>query len=93
LVSTGERSGLSTRLLAQCVTAALGKIVRITTNGQPAPGNPTFSAARALPELYSIGHRNPQRIALHPITGELWQSEHGRRGGDEINRVQPGANY
>jgi glucose/arabinose dehydrogenase len=93
LVSTGERSSMSTRPLAQSVTGALGKIVRITTNGQHAGGNPTFNAAGALPELYSIGHRNPQGIALHPTTGELWLSEHGPRGGDEINRVQPGANY
>jgi glucose/arabinose dehydrogenase len=93
LVSTGERYNASTRRLAQSVTAALGKIVRITTNGQPAPGNPTFNAAGALPELYSIGHRNPQGLALHPVTGELWQSEHGPRGGDEINLVKPGANY
>lgn len=93
LVSTGERSDLATRPLAQSVTAALGKIIRITTNGTPAPGNPTFTQAGALPELYSIGHRNPQGMALHPVTGELWQSEHGPRGGDEINRVQAGANY
>jgi glucose/arabinose dehydrogenase len=93
LVSTGERSSLTTRPQAQSVTAALGKIIRITTDGDPAPGNPTFSGAGALPELYSIGHRNPQGIALHPETGDLWQSEHGPRGGDEINRVQAGANY
>jgi glucose/arabinose dehydrogenase len=93
LVSNGERYNASTRRLAQSVTAALGKIVRITTNGQPAPGNPTFNAAGAFPELYSIGHRNPQGLALHPVTGELWQSEHGPRGGDEINLVKPGANY
>jgi glucose/arabinose dehydrogenase len=43
--------------------------------------------------LYSIGHRNPQGIAIHPVTGELWQSEHGPRGGDEINRVLAGTNY
>ncbi|WP_294309488.1 PQQ-dependent sugar dehydrogenase [uncultured Chryseobacterium sp.] len=92
-VSTGERSDLSTRPLAQSVTAALGKILRITTNGQPAPGNPAFTQSGALPELYSIGHRNPQGIAIHPVTGELWQSEHGPRGGDEINRVQAGKNY
>lgn len=92
-VSTGERSDLSTRPLAQSVTAALGKILRITTNGQPAPGNPSFSQSGALPELYSIGHRNPQGIAIHPVTGELWQSEHGPRGGDEINRVLGGKNY
>ena len=88
-VSTGERSNLNTRPLSQSVTAALGKIVRITTDGQPAPGNPTFTGAGALPELYSIGHRNPQGLAIHPTTGDLWQSEHGPRGGDEINRVVP----
>ncbi len=92
-VSTGERSDLATRPLAQSVTAALGKIIRITTSGAAAPGNPTFSQSGALPELYSIGHRNPQGIAIHPTTGELWQSEHGPRGGDEINRVMGGANY
>ena len=92
-VSTGERSNLSTRPLSQSVTAALGKIVRITTAGQPAPGNPAFTGAGALPELYSIGHRNPQGLAIHPTTGDLWQSEHGPRGGDEINRVTAGANY
>jgi glucose/arabinose dehydrogenase len=93
LVSTGDRYDESTRRLAQSVTAALGKIVRITTNGQPAPGNPIVNTAGALLELYSIGHRNPQGLALHPITGELWQSEHGPRGGDEINLVKSGANY
>jgi len=93
MISTGERSDLSTRPLAQSVTAALGKVVRITTNGQPAAGNPTFTQSGALPELYSIGHRNPQGLAIHPVTGELWESEHGPRGGDEINRVQGGANY
>jgi glucose/arabinose dehydrogenase len=93
LVSTGERSNMDTRPFAQSVSAALGKIVRITTDGQPAAGNPTFSGAGALPELYSIGHRNPQGLAIHPTTGDLWQSEHGPQGGDEINRVQAGANY
>lgn len=93
MVSTGDKSNTATRPLAQSVSAALGKIVRITTNGLPAPGNPTFTGSGALPELYSIGHRNPQGIALHPVTGELWQSEHGPRGGDEINRVLAGQNH
>jgi glucose/arabinose dehydrogenase len=92
-LSTGERSVLPTRPLAQSVEAALGKIIRITTDGQPAPGNPTFSGSGALPELYSIGHRNPQGIAVHPETGDLWQVEHGPRGGDELNHVRAGANY
>jgi glucose/arabinose dehydrogenase len=92
-VSTGERSILATRPLAQSVTAALGKVVRITKDGAAAPGNPTFSGSNPLPELYSIGHRNPQGLAIHPATGDLWQGEHGPRGGDEINRIQAGANY
>ncbi len=92
-VSTGERSSVSTRVLAQSYTGALGKIVRITKDGQPAPGNPNFNRAGAIPELYSMGHRNSQGLAIHPLTRELWQSEHGPRGGDEINRVQAGANY
>ncbi len=91
LISTGERSILATRPSAQSVSSGLGKILRITTSGAAAAGNPSFSGG--LPELYSIGHRNPQGMAFHPTTGELWASEHGPRGGDEINRVVPGANY
>jgi glucose/arabinose dehydrogenase len=93
VVSTGERSDLATRPQAQVPTSALGKVIRITKTGQPAPGNPTFAQAGARPELYSIGHRNPQGLAIHPTTGEVWQSEHGPRGGDELNRLQAGANY
>jgi glucose/arabinose dehydrogenase len=93
IISTGERSDLATRPQAQVVTSALGKVIRITKDGQPAPGNPTFSQTGARPELYSIGHRNPQGLAVHPTTGDLWQSEHGPRGGDELNRVRAGANY
>jgi len=93
VLSTGDRNGLSTRQLAQSASTGLGKIIRITTTGQPAPNNPAFQSAGALPELYSMGHRNPQGLALHPETQEIWQSEHGPRGGDEINRVRGGANY
>lgn len=93
VVSTGERSVLNTRPLAQSVSASLGKAVRITKDGQPASGNPAFSQAGALPELFTIGHRNPQGLALHPVTGEIWLSEHGPRGGDEVNRLKAGANY
>lgn len=93
IVSTGERSVLETRPLSQSLSSGLGKIIRITKNGKPAAGNPEFSESKSLPELYSIGHRNPQGIALHPVTNDLWNSEFGPRGGDEINRVQPGMNY
>ena len=93
VVSTGERSVLETRPLAQSVTAALGKVVRITKDGLPASGNPSFSQTGALPVLYTIGHRNPQGLALNPNTGEIWLAEHGPRGGDEINRLKAGSNY
>lgn len=91
--SLGERADNATRAQAQSVNASIGKVVRITKDGQPVAGNPFIGQAGALPELYSIGHRNPQGLAIHPVTGEIWQSEHGPRGGDEVNRLQAGANY
>lgn len=93
LVSTGERSDLETRPQAQDLKSALGKIVRITTDGQPAAGNPFENNADARPELYSYGHRNVQGLAFHPGTGDLWETEFGPRGGDELNRVEAGKNY
>lgn len=93
LVSTGERSVLETRPLAQSVSSSLGKVIRITKSGEPAPGNPVFSGSGALPELYTLGHRNSQGLALHPETGDIWLGEHGPQGGDEINLLQPGKNY
>ena len=93
MVSVGERSELETRPLAQDLKSAIGKILRITTDGKPAPGNPFEGNADALAEIYSYGHRNPQGIALHPETGDLWETEFGPRGGDELNRVVAGKNY
>ena len=93
VVSTGERSDLVTRPQAQDLKSGLGKIVRITTDGQPASGNPFAANANARPELYSYGHRNVQGLAFHPQTGDLWEVEFGPRGGDELNRIEPGKNY
>lgn len=93
VVSTGERSDLVTRPLAQDLKTGLGKIVRITTDGKAAPGNPFAGKADVLPEIYSYGHRNVQGLAWNPVTGDLWDSEFGPRGGDEVNRIQPGKNY
>ncbi|HEU4632818.1 MAG TPA: PQQ-dependent sugar dehydrogenase, partial [Flavisolibacter sp.] len=93
IVSTGERSDLVTRPQAQELNSALGKIVRITKEGQPAAGNPFIGRAGARPELYSYGHRNVQGLAFHPQTGDLWETEMGPRGGDELNRILPGRNY
>jgi len=92
-VSTGERSDLETRPQAQDINSGLGKVIRITTDGKPVGGNPFEGKANARPELYSYGHRNVQGIAFHPVTGDLWETEFGPRGGDELNRVEPGKNY
>lgn len=93
LVTIGERSDQSTRILAQDQKSSLGKIIRITKDGKPASGNPFVGNKNALPEIYSYGHRNPQGIAFNPTDGKLWSSEFGPRGGDELNLVQPGKNY
>jgi len=93
VISTGERSDLATRPQAQDLNSALGKIIRITKDGQPAAGNPFIGRAGVRPELYSYGHRNVQGLAFHPETGDLWESEMGPRGGDELNLIQPGKNY
>ena len=84
---------MSTRVQAQSLNSGLGKIVRITKEGQPVAGNPFTGQADARPEIFSFGHRNPQGLAIHPVTGDLWQTEHGPRGGDELNRVEAGKNY
>lgn len=93
IFSTGERSDLETRPQAQDLNSALGKIIRITKDGKPAPGNPLEGRDDARAEIYSYGHRNVQGLALHPVTGELWDSEFGPQAGDEINLVEPGKNY
>lgn len=80
-------------LYAQNLATDLGKVVRIQRDGSIPSGNPNFGVSGARPELWSVGHRNPQGAALHPDTGELWLVEHGPQGGDELNRIQPGHNY
>ena len=95
LVSTSERMFEKTRLKTQWLSSSLGKILRINTDGTPAAGNPTFAAdsTHALPELWAVGFRNPQGLAFHPVSGDLWEDEHGTQGGDEVNIVRPGQNY
>lgn len=93
IFSTGERSDIETRPQAQYLNSSLGKIIRITKDGQPAAGNPFAGQAGARTELYSYGHRNVQGLAFHPVTGELWENEFGPKGGDELNIIKPGNNY
>ena len=92
LVTTGERSSLETRPQAQYLTSANGKVLRITKDGKPAPGNPVLGAG-SKPEIYSYGHRNVQNLAFHPVTGDIWTAEFGPMGGDELNLVKPGKDY
>ncbi|RYF98831.1 MAG: PQQ-dependent sugar dehydrogenase [Chitinophagaceae bacterium] len=92
IISTGERSSLKTRPQAQQLNSSLGKVIRITKDGQAAPGNPTIGGTEK-PELYSYGHRNVQGMAIDSASGELWEHEFGPRGGDELNLIKPGRNY
>jgi aldose sugar dehydrogenase len=92
-VTTGDRMSTASRPNAQRLDSTIGKVVRITRDGQPAPGNPFAGRAGARPEIFSLGHRNIQAAAIHPRTGDLWEVEHGTRGGDELNIVRAGRNY
>lgn len=78
---------------AQDLAATIGKVVRVTLDGAIPGSNPFAQDPNALNDIWSYGHRNPQGAALHPRTGALWTLEHGPRGGDELNRVEKGANY
>jgi len=78
---------------AQSLLTPNGKIHRVRDDGSALPDNPFAGRPGAVASIWSYGHRNPQGLAFHPETGELWASEHGPRGGDELNRVLPGRNY
>jgi aldose sugar dehydrogenase len=90
-VTLGDR--FSRKEDAQTLDNHLGKIVRIEPDGKVPADNPFVGRAGALPEIWSVGHRNVQGAAIHPVTGELWITEHGPQGGDELNRVQRGGNF
>jgi glucose/arabinose dehydrogenase len=90
-VTVGERSDDPIRDEAQDLQSGLGKIFRITAEGEPAEGNP-FTPDQAQPEIWSLGHRNVQSATLDG-EGRLWSVEHGARGGDELNRPEAGLNY
>ncbi len=89
-LSVGDRGA---RDRAQDTGDHAGSVLRLTDEGKIPPGNPYRSDADALDELYTIGHRNIQGMAVHPETGEIWTHEHGPQGGDEINRLEGGKNY
>jgi aldose sugar dehydrogenase len=91
IVTLGD--GYAFRDKAQDLSSDLGKIVRITDTGAPAPGNPFLGQAGKRGEIYSYGHRNVQGIARDPVAGTLYAHEHGPKGGDEVNIISPGKNY
>lgn len=89
-ISVGDRHF---RDSAQVLNTHNGKIMRIHDDGRIPMDNPFVGHPDARPEIWSYGHRNPQGLALHPETGQLWEHEHGPKGGDEINRIKRGKNY
>lgn len=70
-----------------------GVMVRLNDDGSAANDNPFVGQANVLPEIWSYGHRSPQGLAFHPETGDLWETEHGPQGGDELNIIEAGKNY
>jgi glucose/arabinose dehydrogenase len=92
-ITLGERSEEQFRGQAQDLGSHLGKIVRVNPDGSVPEDNPFAKQEGALPEIWSYGHRNIQAAAMNPETGELWEIEHGPKGGDELNIPKPGANY
>jgi glucose/arabinose dehydrogenase len=90
--SVGDR-GPTTEPLAQDLSKHNGKIIRLHDDGRIPDDNPFVGRSDAKPEIYSYGHRNPQGMTVNPETGEIWASEHGPMGGDEVNIIKRGANY
>jgi len=78
---------------AQTLSNHLGKMIRIYEDGRVPENNPFVNDPKAKPEIWSYGHRNPNGLNINPYTGELWEHEHGPKGGDEINIIKPGLNY
>ncbi len=91
-VTVGERSDPEPRVQAQDLASGLGKVFRIDINGEALPDNPFVGQEDAQPEIWSLGHRNLQSATLDG-QGRLWTVEHGPKGGDELNRPEPGKNY
>lgn len=87
-----QTDGMLNRILPQRLDYHFGKVVRIAPDGGVPADNP-FRDEQALPEIWSVGHRNIQGMARDPVTGWIWATEHGAQAGDELNLLRPGANY
>ncbi len=91
LMSIGDRGPEPPR--AQDLSDSAGTLIRLTEDGGIPDDNPFLEHEQALPEIFTYGNRNVQGLIVHPQTGEIWSHEHGPRGGDELNLMQPGGNY
>ncbi|MCK5369780.1 MAG: PQQ-dependent sugar dehydrogenase, partial [Cyclobacteriaceae bacterium] len=89
-LSVGERGN---RENAQTLKNHCGKIFRLNDDGSVPSDNPFVTTSGAMAEIFTYGNRNPQGMAIHPISGQIWIHEHGPMGGDEINTVKAGVNY
>ncbi len=89
-ISVGERGTMQN---AQDLSTHSGSIIRLHDDGRIPSDNPFVNQAGAMREIWSYGHRNPQGMAMHPVTGAIWAHEHGPKGGDELNIIQKGKNY
>ena len=89
----GTVSFFGKAMLAQDLDSHVGKLLRLNDDGSPPDDNPFVGIAGHKPEIYSYGHRNQQGLALHPETGVVFTVEHGPQSGDELNAIEPGANY
>ena len=92
-VTIGDRSDSPPWDVAQRLDTDLGKIIHITAEGAPAPDNPFIGKPGVLPEIWAYGTRSQEGLAFDPRTGRLWETEHGPRGGDELNIIEKGKNY
>jgi glucose/arabinose dehydrogenase len=92
-VTIGDRSDSPPWDVAQRLDTDLGKIIHITPDGAPAPDNPFIGKPGVLPEIWAYGTRSQEGLAFDPRTGRLWETEHGPRGGDELNIIEKGKNY
>jgi glucose/arabinose dehydrogenase len=90
-ISMGERG--QEKIYPQDITTAPGKIHRIKDDGSIPADNPFVGKDKAIASIYTYGNRNPQGMAMDPVTGLIWENEHGPRGGDELNIIKAGANY
>ena len=92
-VVIGDRAPTPPTDYGQQNDTTIGKVLHLTPEGKPVAGNPWIGKAGYAPEAYSMGHRSPEGLAINPANGDLWETEHGPQGGDELNKIEPGKNY